>query len=180
MPDKAEQLAQNDETATAEVAAATIWKLLDASEDGFTRLVAPLLVAFTLPTIAVIVTTRDLPAGANEVWRSAVLALLITSTGLLLGSIQLSVGTLRKPKWSSKTRAALTYCGLGALTFGIITLVLPAIELSSGPMTILWVVALLVLVLGVGIPMSLQMRVKIPQMLHHDAASTSDSATHDI
>src|SRR5258708_11120762 len=82
-------------------------QLIRSSDTHFSGVVAPLLVAFTLPTVALIVTTRDWPA--DEALRSAVLGLLVTSTGLLLASSQLSVGALLKPDWSSPTRAGLSY-----------------------------------------------------------------------
>ena len=66
----------------------------DADYTHFSRAVAPLLAAFTLPTIAVIVTT---PASDWNRWRYPILCLFLASTGLLLASVQFAAGCLFKP-----------------------------------------------------------------------------------
>jgi hypothetical protein len=79
--------------------------------EHFTRVVAPLLVAFTLPTIAVIATTKDLPAGAGEAWRDAVLALLVGTAGIpaMLVFIVAVASVAVGPVWSaSRIRIAET------------------------------------------------------------------------
>lgn len=83
----------------------------------FSLVVAPVLAAFTLPTIALIVTQTSLH------WRNIVLSLFVASTGLLLASFQLAVGSLFRdtPGWG-QVRAFLAGLGLIFLAFGLILL----------------------------------------------------------
>src|SRR5260370_40200467 len=89
----------------------------DAEYKHFSRVVSPLLAAFTLPTIAVIVTT---PAKDWNQWRYPILCLFLASNGLLLASVQLSVGRLFKnaSPWN-EIRAVLAFSGLICLTLGL-------------------------------------------------------------
>lgn len=66
------------------------------------------------------------------------------------------MGVLAEAAWSDTVRAVLTYSGLVTLTGAIAVMVLPV--LRSGPAWLAgpWAAALLVLVLGIGIPIALR------------------------
>ena len=89
----------------------------DADYRHFSRVVSPLLAAFTLPTIAVIVTT---PAKDWNQWRYPILCLFLASNGLLLASVQLSVGRLFKnaSPWN-EIRAFVAFSGFFCLAVGL-------------------------------------------------------------
>src|ERR1039458_5497665 len=85
----------------------------DGKEQGehFSLIVAPVLAAFTLPTIALIATLQP-----EQRWRNIILCLFVASTGLLLASFQLAVGRLFHDTsgWGA-VRAALAAAGLTLL-----------------------------------------------------------------
>jgi hypothetical protein len=127
----------------------------DGKERGphFSQVVAPVLAAFTLPTIALIVTSHPPPH-----WGNIILALFVASTGLLLASFQLAVGRLFRdtPGWGA-LRAVLAGLGLILLGAGLYLLVLQWDEGAApgvpyaGKRAILYV-GLAVLAAGVIIP----------------------------
>jgi hypothetical protein len=84
----------------------------------FSQVVAPVLAAFTLPTIALVV------AMPPSSWRNVILFLFVASTGLLLASFQLAVGSLFRDTtgWGA-VRAFLGGLGLILLMLGLIFLV---------------------------------------------------------
>jgi len=94
----------------------------DGKESGphFSQVVAPVLAAFTLPTIALIVTLHPQPHLGN-----IIVALFVASTGLLLASFQFAVGRLFRdtPSWGA-FRAFLAGLGLILLGAGLYLLVL--------------------------------------------------------
>jgi hypothetical protein len=94
----------------------------DGKESGphFSQVVAPVLAAFTLPTIALIVTLHPQPHLGNKI-----VALFVASTGLLLASFQFAVGRLFRdtPSWGA-FRAFLAGLGLILLGAGLYLLVL--------------------------------------------------------
>jgi hypothetical protein len=91
------------------------------SDQPFTVAVAPILVAFTLPTIALIVTSPvRLPL------KDLVLALLVASTGVLLAGLQFAVGTFSDAhKFYDGARATLTSIGLTLLGAALTLLLWP-------------------------------------------------------
>jgi len=94
----------------------------DGKDSGphFSQVVAPVLAAFTLPTIAVIITLNPPPHFGN-----IILALFAASTGLLLASFQFAVGRLFRDTtgWGA-FRAFLAGLGLILLGIGLCLLVL--------------------------------------------------------
>lgn len=56
--------------------------------EHFSKVVAPALVGFTLPTVALVATQKDLA------WGEAALVCFMLSSGLLLAAFQLSLGRL--------------------------------------------------------------------------------------
>ena len=112
------------------------------------QVVAPLLAAFTLPTIAVIVVTPP------PHWRYAILSLFVASTGLLLAGFQLSVGRLfhDATPWN-EIRAILTFLGLIALASGLAVLAASARREDRGTLY----GALALLAAGVLIPIGMNL-----------------------
>ncbi len=112
----------------------------------FSRAVAPLLAAFTLPTIAVIVTT---PASDWNRWRYPILCLFLASTGLLLASVQFAAGCLFEPctPWN-EIRAGLAFSGLICLAAGLALLVFSQLKADD----VFLIVALVVFAAGVLVP----------------------------
>ena len=131
----------------------------DGKEQGehFSLIVAPVLAAFTLPTIALIATLQP-----EQRWRNIILCLFVASTGLLLASFQLAVGRLFHDTsgWGA-VRAALAAAGLTLLGAGLYLLVLPWNEPKRGvPYTGSREVLYFgpgVLVAGIGIPIIMNM-----------------------
>lgn len=119
----------------------------EADYKHFSQAVAPLLAAFTLPTIAVIVTT---PASDWNRWRYPILSLFLASTGLLLASVQFSAGSLFKPcsPWN-EIRAGLAFSGLICLAAGLALLVSSQLKADD----VFLIVALVVFAAGVLVPM---------------------------
>ena len=118
----------------------------DADYKHFSQAVAPLLAAFTLPTIAVIVTT---PASDWNRWRYPILCLFLASTGLLLASVQFAAGSLFKPcsPWN-EIRASLAFSGLICLAAGLALLVSSQLKADN----VFLIVALVVFAAGVLVP----------------------------
>jgi hypothetical protein len=87
----------------------------------FSVAVAPILVAFTLPTIALIVTsTAQLPL------KDLILALFVASTGVLLAGFQFAVGRFSNAgKFWDGARATLTSLGLILLGAALALLLWP-------------------------------------------------------
>jgi len=129
----------------------------DRKERGvpFSLTVAPVLAAFTLPTIAVVATSHPPPH-----WQNIILSLFVASTGVLLASFQLAVNKLSflnrsdpwgKVRWGA-IRAYLTGAGLVLLSAGLVLLVWP--DKTAANRGILYA-GLVVLAAGVGLPMIL-------------------------
>ena len=118
----------------------------DADYTHFSRAVAPLLAAFTLPTIAVIGTT---PASDWNRWRYPILCLFLASTGLLLASVQFAAGSLFKPCYPwNEIRAGLAFSGLICLAAGLALLVSSQLKADD----VFLIVALVVFAAGVLVP----------------------------
>src|SRR5579859_4387601 len=62
------------------------------AESSLTRLVAPVFAGFSLPAIVTLIAARF----PGPPWRQIALSLLIASTGLFMGSLQLSIGRLQQ------------------------------------------------------------------------------------
>src|SRR5674536_371143 len=61
----------------------------------FTSVVAPVLIAFTMPTVALIATSKDWPPPYyDDSWRVATLSLFIAASGFFLAGVQLIDGYL--------------------------------------------------------------------------------------
>jgi hypothetical protein len=132
----------------------------------FTSVVAPVLIAFTMPTVALIATSKDWPPQPYaDSWRVATLSLFIAASGFFLAGVQLIDGDLI-PRWclvpTAAVRAVLTYLGLIFLGGALAMLVLPSMRRTPWvPATVRWVAdrwwfSLLVLGLGVAIPILLR------------------------
>jgi hypothetical protein len=144
-------------------------RMSPAAESGtFTRNVAPVLIAFTMPTVALIATSKDWPqlyAEYADSWRVATLSLFMSASGFFLAGVQLIDGDLI-PRWcrvrTAAVRAVLTYLGLIFLGGALAMLVLPSMRPTPWvPATIRWVadrwsVSLVVLGLGVIVPILLR------------------------
>jgi hypothetical protein len=125
------------------------------------QVLPPLLAAFTLPTIAVIVTTPQLPH-----WVNIVLSLFVASTGLLLASFLLGTGRLfvDSPGWGA-FRAFLAFIGLTFLAAGLSLLVWPwhgGLQREFNHL-IYW--GLLVLALGISAPMVANLSLLIKRLI---------------
>ena len=141
----------------------------DDKERGphFSQVVAPVLAAFTLPTIALIVTSHPPPH-----WGNIILALFVASTGLLLASFQLAVGRLFRdtPGWGA-LRAVLAGLGLILLGAGLYLLVLQwdegaAREVPYAGKRAILHVGLAVLAAGVIIPISMNLWLYAEKFIH--------------
>ena len=132
----------------------------------FTSVVAPVLIAFTMPTVALIATSKDWPPPYyDDSWRVATLSMFIAASGFFLAGVQLIDGDLIPRWWGVSTgavRAVLTYLGLIFVGGGLGMLVLPSMRRTPWvPSTVRWVadrwwVSLLVLGLGVAVPILLR------------------------
>jgi len=140
-----------------------------ADESGkYTSVVAPVLIAFTMPTVALIATSKDWPPPSyDDSWRVATLSLFTASSGCFLAGVQLIDGDL-VPRWLSvstaEVRAVLTYLGLTFLGGALGMLVLPSMRRTPYAPSVVrwaadrWTVSLLVLGLGIAVPILLRVR----------------------
>src|SRR5579859_2599160 len=136
----------------------------DALAEHFTRLIAPFLAGFSLPTIAQLVTGTSPP----QPWRDIVVALFVAAAGLLLAGFQMSIGSLYSS--TSEFRPLLSFAGLGLITLALATLVLSAKDIAEWN---LLVFAVVVLGLGVFVPMGVRIRL-------HYAAPRNDRPPLDL
>jgi hypothetical protein len=125
---------------------------LDDGSKHFTRLVAPFLAGFCLPTIGGLVANTAQPP---QPWRDVALSLFVAAAGLLLAGFQLSIGSLFTNNPRSLVRPILAFAGLGSLTLGVTVLLLSASGVTQ-PLLI-WL-ALLVLLLGVFVPIAMRIK----------------------
>lgn len=132
----------------------------DGKESGphFSQVVAPVLAAFTLPTIALIVTSDPMLH-----WRNIILSLFVASTGLLLASFQLAVGSLFRdtPGWGG-VRAFLAGLGLLFLGAGLFLLVWPW---EGGANQAFLYVGLAFLAAGIAVPVLMTIRIFLGEHL---------------
>ena len=140
------------------------------------QVLPPLLAAFTLPTIAVIVTTPKLPH-----WVNIVLSLFVASTGLLLASFLLGTGRLfvDRTGWGA-FRAFLAFMGLTFLAVGLGFLVWPwhgGLQPGYNHL-IYW--GLLVLALGIFFPMVANLSLLINQVISSCRAKRKLKKVHDF
>lgn len=113
------------------------------------QVVAPVLAAFTLPTIALIALSP--PAH----WANLMLSLFVASTGLLLAGFQLSVGRLFRDEFPwNQIRSSLTYLGLICLAAGLGLLTVSQTTREGRP---LLYAALVILTLGVLVPIAINL-----------------------
>jgi hypothetical protein len=96
----------------------------ESADDSLTRLIAPIFVAFSLPTVIAFVASKH--TGAP--WHGVILALLIMATGLFMASLQLSVGPLYEHWDVGSFRALLTFIGIAVVAAALFFLVLPKID----------------------------------------------------
>ncbi len=122
---------------------------VNVSGQHVSQVVAPILAAFTLPTIALIALSP--PAH----WANLILSLFVASTGLLLAGFQLSVGRLfRDASPWNQIRSGLTFLGLISLTAGLALLAGSQTNRAGRP---LLYAALAVLALGVLAPITINL-----------------------
>ena len=97
----------------------------DSGSESLTRLIAPILAAFTLPTIISFISSKH----PGPPWHDIILSLLVAATGLFMASIQLSIGTLYKryPD-AGPFRASLTLVGIVLIALSLFFLVWPTID----------------------------------------------------
>ena len=97
----------------------------DSGSESLTRLVAPILAAFSLPTIISFISSKQ----PGQPWHDVILSLLVAATGLFMASIQLSIGTLYKryPD-AGPFRALLTLVGIVLIALSLFVLVWPTID----------------------------------------------------
>ena len=126
----------------------------DPKPEPFSKVVAPALVGFTLPTVAVVATTKDL------IWGEPALICFLISSGLLLAAFQLSIGRFEKKEDSglrfdvADLRFVLSSVGMLAMAAGLGLVVLPPEGLAKGGWRL---VAVAVLLAGAAIPVGLRM-----------------------
>ena len=117
-------------------------------------MVAPALVGFTLPTVAVVATTKDLA------WGEPALICFLLSSGLLLAAFQLSIGRFEKkppdsglPFDVADLRFAFSSIGMLAMAAGLGLIVLP----PEGLAQVSWrLLAVAVLLAGAAFPVGLR------------------------
>lgn len=94
---------------------------VDRGDESFSRLVAPLLAGFSLPTMVGLVASPS----PGQPWKDLALACLIAASGLFLAGYQLSIGSLyeryREPL--GDLRAGLSFAGIVLLTVALITII---------------------------------------------------------
>jgi hypothetical protein len=127
----------------------------DPPTEPFSKVVAPALVGFTLPTVAVVATTKDLA------WGEPALICFLLSSGLLLAAFQLSIGRFEsKPPQSGLSfdvadlRFVLSSIGMLTMAAGLGLIVLPPEGFAHGSWRLL---AVAVLLAGAAIPIGLRM-----------------------
>lgn len=122
---------------------------LKVSGQHVSQVVAPVLAAFTLPTIALIALTPPTH------WANLILSLFVASTGLLLAGFQLSVGRLFRDEspWN-QIRSSLTNLGLISLASGLALLAASQTTRAGRP---LLYAALVILALGVLVPIAVNL-----------------------
>jgi hypothetical protein len=126
----------------------------DPKPEPFSKVVAPALVGFTLPTVAVIATTKDLA------WGEQALICFLVSSGLLLAAFQLSIGRFEKqppdsglPFDVADLRFVFSSIGMLAMAGGLGLVVLPGDGLAHPGWRLL---AVAVLLAGAAIPVGLR------------------------
>jgi hypothetical protein len=121
-------------------------------DDGhFTAVVAPILVALSIPTVTLIVTTQGWPINPSRSFRVTLAALFIASSGLLLAGTQCSLGRVSRVV-PAELRAVMTYGGLFCLVAGLILMLIPLLKHTSPLTMIVSIVAIVILALAAVIP----------------------------
>ena len=93
----------------------------DPQQDSYSRILAPLLAGFTLPTIVILAT---LPKDSQSTNQSIALACFIAATGCFMASFQLTIGWVYTEVFGlGKFRAGLTFAGIALLVVALMVLV---------------------------------------------------------
>jgi hypothetical protein len=134
------------------------YQLLDARGlDQFSGTVVPIFVAFSVPTVTLIVTTDKWAVPPSPTFRLLLAGLFIASSGCFLASFQCGVGSVKRAV-TGTVRAILTYLGLAFLWAGLIVLVIPLVSGLTLPFQILSAIAMCLLTIGVALPIWLRIR----------------------
>lgn len=145
------------------------YELLDArGPDQFAGTVVPIFVAFSIPTVTLIVTTDKWAVPPSPMFRLVLAGLFIASSGCFLAGFQCGVGSVRRVV-TGTVRAILTYLGLTFLWGGLIVLTIPLVSGRTLPFQIFSAMAICLLTVGVALPIFLRIR---------DWARTSNLRTH--
>jgi hypothetical protein len=100
---------------------AVAYRPSDAQQDSYSRIVAPLLAGFTLPTIVILATT---PEDSQTTYQNIALACFIAATGCFMASFQLTIGWVYTDVYGlGRFRAGLTFAGIVLLVVALMVLV---------------------------------------------------------
>lgn len=107
-----------DEAREKKVAA---YRPSDPQQDSYSRIVAPVLAGFTLPTIVILATSKD----SQTTNQGIALACFIAATGCFMASFQLTIGWVYTEVYGlGRYRAGLTFAGIVLLVVALIVLVM--------------------------------------------------------
>ena len=129
----------------------------DADQEHFTAAVAPIIVAFSIPTITLLVTTNGWPVEPSNMMRLWLVGLFIASSACLLASFQCTIGEMRRIV-SGAVRAVLTYLGLILLWAGLIVLAVPLVKKADEALIVVSIVTMFVLTAVIAVPICLRVR----------------------
>ena len=100
---------------------AVAFRTSDPQQDSYSRIVAPLLAGFTLPTIVILAT---LPENPQTTFQNIALACFIAATGCFMASFQLTIGWVYTEVFGlGRYRAKLTFVGIVLLVVALMVLV---------------------------------------------------------
>lgn len=100
---------------------AVAYRPSDPQQDSYSRIVAPLLAGFTLPTIVILAT---LPTDSQTTSQTIALACFIAATGCFMASFQLTIGWVYTDVYGlGRFRAGLTFAGIALLVVALMVLV---------------------------------------------------------
>lgn len=99
---------------------AVAYRPSDPQQDSYSRIVAPVLAGFTLPTIVILATSKD----AQTTNQGIALACFIAATGCFMASFQLTIGWVyTEVHGLGRFRAGLTFLGIALLVVALVVLV---------------------------------------------------------
>jgi hypothetical protein len=100
---------------------AAAYRPSDPQQDSYSRLVAPLLAGFSLPTIVILAT---LPKDSQTTHQGIALACFIAATGCFMASFQLTIGWVYTEVYGlGRFRGGLTFAGIVLLVVALMVLV---------------------------------------------------------